>query len=289
MHASSRNRRLALVLGLGLLGPTVLFAGACAKVKYPRCQGDDDCRAHHEVCVQGQCHECRSDGDCAGRDGAQGSTCVDGRCQAPADGCRADADCAASGHAGVCRDGRCQPECQGLGDCPDGRPCRDGRCQAPCTSDEACGAGARCIEGACQLADQDAASGISAACQPQGSQPGEFIHLPPIQFAFNKVDIESEAQAALQQAATCLREAPASLRVVAEGHCDDRGTQEYNLALGQRRAQSVVDYLVRLGVESSRLEPRSKGENEPLCSDASEACYSQNRRVGFIQNQASGG
>ena len=67
-----------------------------------------------------------------------------------------------------------------------------------------------------------------------------------------------------------------------EGHCDERGTVEYNLALGAKRAKAVKDYLVSLGVATDRLTTISYGEELPLCRDASEQCYARNRRVHFV-------
>jgi len=67
-----------------------------------------------------------------------------------------------------------------------------------------------------------------------------------------------------------------------EGHCDDRGTNEYNLGLGERRAAAVVEYLTSLGVSGSRITMVSKGEEEPVCTDSVESCWSRNRRGNFI-------
>ena len=86
----------------------------------------------------------------------------------------------------------------------------------------------------------------------------------------------------LDQAAKCMKEAP-QVKVVVEGHGDERGTQEYNLALGEKRANAVKGYLKNLGVDNNRLGTRSKGENEPLCNESNESCWATNRRVQFIQ------
>jgi peptidoglycan-associated lipoprotein len=67
-------------------------------------------------------------------------------------------------------------------------------------------------------------------------------------------------------------------RITVEGHCDERGTAEYNLALGERRAASVKSYLVSLGIAAERVATVSKGEEEPVCQDSREACWQQNRR-----------
>ena len=73
--------------------------------------------------------------------------------------------------------------------------------------------------------------------------------------------------------------------IVVEGHCDERGTQEYNLALGEKRANTVKSYLKNLGIDTSRMNTRSKGENEPVCRRSSESCWADNRRVQFIQSR----
>jgi peptidoglycan-associated lipoprotein len=67
-----------------------------------------------------------------------------------------------------------------------------------------------------------------------------------------------------------------------EGHADSRGTNEYNLALGERRADAVRDYLVSLGVSTDRITIVSKGEEQPFCSEESESCWQQNRRGHFV-------
>jgi peptidoglycan-associated lipoprotein len=73
-----------------------------------------------------------------------------------------------------------------------------------------------------------------------------------------------------------------STQVQIEGHCDSRGTSEYNLALGERRAAAVKDYLVSLGVPAERISTVSKGEEQPFCADETESCWQQNRRGHFI-------
>ena len=70
--------------------------------------------------------------------------------------------------------------------------------------------------------------------------------------------------------------------VTLEGHCDSRGSSEYNLALGNRRATAVKDYLVSLGLPASRVTVVSKGKEQPFCSEESESCWQQNRRGHFI-------
>jgi peptidoglycan-associated lipoprotein len=73
-----------------------------------------------------------------------------------------------------------------------------------------------------------------------------------------------------------------STKIMIEGHCDSRGTSEYNLALGERRAKAVQDYLVGLGIPATRLQTLSKGKEQPFCVDENDACWQQNRRGHFI-------
>lgn len=99
-------------------------------------------------------------------------------------------------------------------------------------------------------------------------------------FDFDKFDIKAEYRSALESKAAILKKY-SQIKVVIEGHCDERGTNEYNLALGERRAKAVAEYLVKLGVPAGRLQTVSFGEERPACTDAKEACWSQNRRAEF--------
>jgi peptidoglycan-associated lipoprotein len=89
--------------------------------------------------------------------------------------------------------------------------------------------------------------------------------------------LEPEAQQVLQKQAAWLQAYPQHA-VTIEGHADERGTREYNLALGERRAVAVMAYLVALGIDAKRLKTISYGKERPLCTEANEACWSQNRR-----------
>jgi peptidoglycan-associated lipoprotein len=101
-----------------------------------------------------------------------------------------------------------------------------------------------------------------------------------IHFDFDKYDLKPKAMMILDEKATFLREHP-EVRVLVEGHCDDRGTNEYNLALGDRRANSAKNYLVRSGVADSRITTISYGEEQPLCMEQAESCWWKNRRAQF--------
>jgi peptidoglycan-associated lipoprotein len=101
---------------------------------------------------------------------------------------------------------------------------------------------------------------------------GDTVH-----FAYNAYNIEDNDKGVLQRQATWLAKYP-SIRVTVEGDCDERGTREYNLALGARRANAVKEYLVSLGVSAARVETISYGKEHPICSESTEDCYAQNRR-----------
>ncbi len=96
-------------------------------------------------------------------------------------------------------------------------------------------------------------------------------------FGFDRYDLTAEAQAQLQKIAAWLKTYP-QYRFVIEGHCDDRGTREYNLALGERRATAVKNYLIALGIDASRMQTISYGKERPVCTENTEECWAQNRR-----------
>jgi peptidoglycan-associated lipoprotein len=100
-------------------------------------------------------------------------------------------------------------------------------------------------------------------------------------FDFNKNDIRPDAREALSKTAQFLRANP-DIRVNLEGHCDERGSTEYNLGLGERRAQAAKNFLVSLGVPAERMETLSWGKERPFCMEHDEACWQQNRRAHFV-------
>ncbi len=102
-------------------------------------------------------------------------------------------------------------------------------------------------------------------------------------FALDRYDLNGAAQATLRGQANWLSQNP-SKTIVVEGHCDERGTREYNLGLGERRANAVKDYLESLGVASSRVRTISYGKERPVCVASNENCWSRNRRgVSVVQ------
>lgn len=109
-----------------------------------------------------------------------------------------------------------------------------------------------------------------------GEQP-----LAHVLFDYDSYALSDAARASLDANAAWLRRWP-STKVIIEGHADSRGTNEYNLGLGDRRAAAVRDYLVSLGIPADRLASVSKGEEAPFCRDDNETCWAQNRRGYFV-------
>jgi len=111
---------------------------------------------------------------------------------------------------------------------------------------------------------------------------GDTVH-----FALNQYNIEENDKGTLSKQAAWLTRYP-SVRLTVEGHADERGTREYNLALGARRANAVKEFLVAQGVAAGRLETVSYGKERPICTESGEDCWSQNRRgVSVITGGAS--
>ncbi len=227
--------------------------------KYPKCDTDSHCEEKGEVCVDGQCQQCRDDSACAA-----GQVCQGGRCAAKAE-CRGAGDCPGNK---ICRSGKCQIECNGEGDCGAGLACKNNRCVDPlaCSGPADCEAGMSCVNGRC--------SGATNASS-------DTCNFPTLHFAFNRAKLSKSESDQLKGIADCLKNLGGTVTV--EGHADERGTEEYNLALGDRRARSVIDYLVRLGVPRSKVNVVSKGELDPADSGHNESAWAANRRAEFIR------
>jgi peptidoglycan-associated lipoprotein len=113
---------------------------------------------------------------------------------------------------------------------------------------------------------------------PMGQGPAGVAHA--VYFAFDKWNLEPQYVGVVQAHADYLRANP-QRRVLLEGHADERGTNEYNIALGQRRAETVRTALRRMGVADHQMEAVSYGEERPVCLEKNEECYARNRRVEF--------
>ena len=124
-------------------------------------------------------------------------------------------------------------------------------------------------------------SSLEALRKGESTATHESSPLKDIQFDFDRYDLRADARETLKANADWLKR-HMSTRVEIEGHCDERGTNEYNLALGAKRSQAARDYLVALGIHADRLSMISYGEEIPVCKEHNEACWAKNRRDRFI-------
>ena len=109
----------------------------------------------------------------------------------------------------------------------------------------------------------------------------ETSNLKDIHFSFDQYDLDSNSKEVLQQNASYLTQNPRT-KIEIQGHCDERGTNNYNIALGERRAHSTKRFLVSQGIDSSRIKIISFGEEKPFCFKSNEDCWFQNRRAHFM-------
>ncbi len=118
------------------------------------------------------------------------------------------------------------------------------------------------------------------------SQMAEIIkklqeEIGDIHFDYDKYDIRQDDLPTLKKVASYMQKY-SKLRVIIEGHCDERGTNDYNFALGQKRANSAKQYLISLGIPSSKIDIISYGEEKPICTQQNESCWQKNRRAHFV-------
>lgn len=113
---------------------------------------------------------------------------------------------------------------------------------------------------------------VPGSVQDFQSNVGDTVH-----FDYNKYAILDQDKETLQKQASWLQKYP-EVRVQIQGNCDERGTEEYNIALGARRASAVKDYLVSLGVSAARIDTISYGKDRPICAESTEECWAKNRR-----------
>jgi peptidoglycan-associated lipoprotein len=125
---------------------------------------------------------------------------------------------------------------------------------------------------------EEGLGGSSLERAKRGLGPEEDGILKDVHFGYDSFEIEPNERAVLSRNVSWLQQ-NARARVELEGHCDSRGTIEYNLALGAKRAKSVKDYLVSQGIGADRISTISYGEELPLCQDENETCWARNRRV----------
>src|ERR687892_1619812 len=127
---------------------------------------------------------------------------------------------------------------------------------------------------------KSAPSSSSLEALQRGETPASSP-LKEVHFDFDRYDLRTDARETLKANAAWLKSNP-SARIEIEGHCDERGTNEYNLALGAKRAQAAKDYLVTLGITSERLSTISYGEEISGCKEQTDSCWQQNRRARFV-------
>jgi|WetSurMetagenome_2_1015567.scaffolds.fasta_scaffold00104_4 peptidoglycan-associated lipoprotein len=135
---------------------------------------------------------------------------------------------------------------------------------------------ARTTDGAAQKAQQD--QDVNAAAKDIEGRIGD------IYFAFDKYDLDGSSKGTLKKLANILSKK--SVNITVEGNCDERGTKEYNLALGDKRATAAKQYLISLGIASSRVSTVSYGKEKPICTESTEACWAKNRRDHFVVPEA---
>ena len=131
------------------------------------------------------------------------------------------------------------------------------------------------------------AAGATGTTIPSLPSPKEFVEsaaLRDVFFEFDKYDVRPADKGTLDENAKWLKSNGSALLLI-EGHTDERGTNEYNLALGERRAKATRDYLVSLGIDAGRITVISYGEERPVCTDKTEACWAKNRRAHFLVKQ----
>ena len=129
---------------------------------------------------------------------------------------------------------------------------------------------------------EESLKGDQLRAEGEGMQSArELFENEDVMFEFDSASLTVEAQEILRAKAEWLRDNP-GVRVIIEGHCDERGTNEYNLALGDRRAYSAKAFLTDLGIDDARLTTISYGEERPIASGATETAWAKNRRAHFV-------
>ncbi len=224
---------------------------------YPKCDKDNHCN-EGEYCVNNICQQCRDNGDCP-----EGQECGGGACYKIGEYCTQGSDCA---DGQICRENRCSP-CYSDADCETGQICMDGACGEPeCSVTEDCAAGLSCINRRCQ--SDAVGSGLNGS--------GDCV-LEEVYFEFDSSELSPEARRLVEQNYDCATKMTGTLTL--EGHCDSRGTTEYNMALGERRARIISKVVKTLGMDKSRIRVISKGKEEAIGRDA--AGWAKDRKVVF--------
>ena len=258
------NKKIINSIMMGLL---LVGVSSCSNknVKPATCTSDAECKYTENgqdiegICYFGKCQQCVKDSDC--RDS---QACVANQCL---NDCESDLECQSGAYCGKSK--VCIENCSSEKSCSEGEACISGRCVAgfaACQSNTDCAEGFGCDSGLCSKA------GVYQMAMNSECQSDLRIH-----FDFNKFQIKGSEQSVAKKAAECLKANPnAKLRV--EGHTDDRGSTEYNLSLGDKRARALKTHLARLGIDPNRVSTISYGSEKPLSREKNEAAWSMNRR-----------
>lgn len=219
-----------------------VLALACGGVKYPNCSDDEDCNGegHTGVCVNGKCVVCRDDDQCGA-----GQSCTGGRCETIQGYCDDETPCGAGER---CRQNRCEKRVAEVRECAEDMPCPKGQ--------------------SCQ-------NGHCVAESPGG--PGCRTFTPPY-FSYESYEMPSDAKSTLNRLAKCMTTGTLrSSQVLLTGHCDPRGEDEFNMALGAHRAETVRAFLIGAGISPNRVKTSSRGKLDASGTD--EAGWANDRRV----------
>ncbi|MGO9714704.1 MAG: OmpA family protein [Polyangiaceae bacterium] len=241
-----RIRRRAFAVVASLFALTGLAGAGCGGPKYPLCDNDEGCTqdGHTGVCVAGKCVECRDDKGCGAGKSCQSGGCTD-------------------------IPGFCDPTHA----CPDGSSCgKDNHCaevkKAPppfveCDDSKVCGPGSHCQNGHC--------------VKPPNGGPG-CTDFPSPHFDYESPEVRGESRETLVRLASCITKGTLKgQNVLVTGHCDARGEQEFNMSLGENRAEAVKNFLITLGVPATQITTSSRGKLDAVGQD--EAGWAQDRRV----------
>ena len=232
-------------VGAALLVATVALVFGFASTscgdssKKPGCKSDKDCK-NGQLCSAGACVQCLTDKQCPA-----GQHCTAHACVQPE--CESDGQCGGK----VCQAGKCKA-CATDAECGPGKTCKSGLCEAgkACSKNEDCADDEDCVNGACRKAGASSSTG-DATCT-----------LSTVYFAFDDSTVQPSERERLSTNVACIEKTKGK-NVFLIGHTDTSGTEEYNIALSERRAQSVADYMSRLGTDPARLQIVPKGETEP--------------------------
>lgn len=236
-----------LVIAVFALALPMVFTGCQKKAAFPNCKRDSECRVDATGAeINGVCYMGKCEECVQDADCTDLKQCVNNRCLSA---CQADADCGAEKH---CEANYCISDCTGNENCPGDHVCALGRCVAQ--------------------GGEGAGGGVIGECQGI-----ERIH-----FDFDRFEVKPEYKEQVDRLAQCLEENP-NYEVKIEGHTDNLGTPSYNMALGQKRADAVRNYLrINKGIASKRVKTQSYGEQRPLNIESSDNAREQNRRAEFI-------